>query len=240
MRWITALSAAVLTGALVVTGWVLAALEPTATTLGIAAVATLLAGVTVGLGLVVARRARGNAVGALLVLVATGEALTATREIGFRVLAEHPATAERLNWLVALLAESSIWLFAALALLLLCFPDGRAYWRRAVPLVVVTAAIHHAYGAVDDAPYAAPLQHLTHPWGPPPFAVELLAFLADLTLLGLLIASAASLFLRYRHADDLRRRQIKWLALAGLGVPGFIVVCLAEIAVTGQSGWAAD
>jgi signal transduction histidine kinase len=240
MRWITALTAALLTGALVVTGWVLAALEPTATTLGIAAVGTLLAGVTAGLGLVVARRARGNAVGALLVLVAAGEALTATREIGWRVLAAHPDTAERLNWLVALLAESSIWLFAALALLLLCFPDGRPLWRVVPPLLLVAAGIHHAYGAVDDAPYAAPLQDVPHPWGPPPLAVEAVGFLADLTLLGLLMACAASLFVRHRRADELRRRQIRWLALAGIGVPGFIVVCLAEIVLTGEPGWAGD
>jgi signal transduction histidine kinase len=239
MRWITALTAAVLTAALVVAGWVLAALEPTATTLGIAAAGTLLAGVTAALGLVVARRARANVVGALLVLVALGEALTATREVGWRVLAAHPDTAAQLNWLVALLAESSIWLFAALALLLLCFPDGRPYWRFVAPALLVAAAIHHGYGAVDVAPYAAPLHDVPHRWGPPPFAVELAAFLADVTLLGLLIACAASLFARYRRSGELRRRQIRWLALAGAGVPGFIVVCLAEIALTGHSGWAA-
>src|SRR4051812_40112352 len=208
------------------------------TTLAIALAGTLVAGVTAVVGVIVTRRARR--IGVLLILVALGEALTAAREIGWRVLAEHPATAKQLNWLVALTAESSIWLFAALGLLLLCFPDGRPYWRRVAPLLVLTAAIHHAYGAVDDEPYAPPLQHLEHPWGPPPFAIELLSFLADLALLGLLIACAASLFARHRRADDLRRRQIKWLALAGLGVPGFIVVCLAEIAVTGGAGWAAD
>jgi hypothetical protein len=122
-----ALVAAGLAGALIAAGWALVAVEPSATTLGIAAVGTLLAGVTAALGLLVARRARRNVVGALLAAVAAGEALTAAREIGWRALAEHPDTATRLDWLVALLAESSIWLFAALALLLLYFPDGRPF-----------------------------------------------------------------------------------------------------------------
>ena len=63
----------------------------------------------------------------------------------------------RLDWLVAVLAESSVWLFVALALLLLYFPDGRlpgrALARRAAALLVLAAFVHHAYGAVDPAPY---------------------------------------------------------------------------------------
>ncbi len=79
-----------------------------------------------GLGAVVARRVRDNPVGPLLVGVGAGVALTAAREAAFFALAEHEQTAVRLNWLVALLAESSSWLFAALGLLLLYFPDGSA------------------------------------------------------------------------------------------------------------------
>src|SRR4051794_25802940 len=130
-----ALIAAGLAGGLVGAGWALAAAEPSATTLGIAAVGTLLAGVTGALGLLVARGARGNVVGALLAAVAALEALTAAREVGWRVLAAHPDTAARLNWLVALLAESSIWLFAAPAPLVFYFPGG----PRARPRLPVVA-----------------------------------------------------------------------------------------------------
>jgi signal transduction histidine kinase len=188
----------------------------------------------------VARRARGNPVGALLALAGMLEAGTAAREIGWRVLAQHPATALRLNWLVALLAESSIWLFAVLALLLLYFPDGRLpgpRWRAVPPLLVACALAHHAYGAVDPEPYAAPLRHLRHAFAPPPLAVQAVAFALDLTLLGLLVASAASLVVRYRRAGEEDRRRIRWLALAGVGVPGFIVLCLVEVIVTGRAGW---
>ncbi|HET7367778.1 MAG TPA: hypothetical protein VFI83_05390, partial [Gaiella sp.] len=66
---------------------------------------------------------------------------------------------------------------------------------------------------------------------------DLLSLLADVALLVLLVACAASLVVRSRRSDDVRRRQVKWLALAGLGVPGFIVVCLTEVIVLGQPRW---
>jgi signal transduction histidine kinase len=104
-------------------------------------------------------------------------------------------------------------------------------------VLVAAAFVHHAYGAVDPAPFAAPLQHLAHPFGRPPLAVEAVATLAEPVLLGLLIACAAAPVVRYRRAGAARRRQLKWLALAGLGVPGFVVVCLTEVIVLGRAGW---
>jgi hypothetical protein len=56
------------------------------------------------------------------------------------------------------------------------------------PLLIGAACVHHAYGAVDPEPFQPPLQDLEHPFGARPFAVELLALLADLTVLALLIA----------------------------------------------------
>jgi signal transduction histidine kinase len=236
-----AVAASALTGALVLAGAVLAALHPTATTIAWAALGGLVAVVSAVLGVVIARRAPRNVVGMLLVLVGLGVAWTAAREIGWRLLAQHPDTAATLNWLVAVLAESSVWLFATLALLLLYFPDGRVpgpRWRPVPPVLIAAALVHHAYGAFDPAPYAAPLQDVPHPFGHPPFVFELLGFIADLTLLTLLVACAASLIVRFRRSDELRRRQLKWLALAGIGVPGFIVVCLAEVILLGHASWA--
>jgi signal transduction histidine kinase len=235
-----AVGACALTAALLVVAVALAAVDPEAATVAWAGLGGLVAVVSAALGAAIARRAPRNAVGALLALVGLGVAWTAARQNGWEVLAEHPDTARSLNWLVAVLAESSVWLFVALALLLLCFPDGHApgpRWR-AVPWVLIGAAfVHHAYGAFDRAPYAAPLRFVPHPFARPPFAFDLLGTLADLALLVLLVACAASLVVRYRRADELRRRQLKWLALAGVGVPGFIVVCLTEVVVTGQAGW---
>jgi signal transduction histidine kinase len=192
------------------------------------------------LGVVIARRARGNVVGVLLVLVGLGIAFVTTRDIAWSALAEHPDTAARLDWLVALLAESGIWVFAGLALLLLYFPDGclpGPRWRFVPAALIVTAFVHHAYGAVDSEPFQPPLEDLPRPFGPAPFSVELVSLLADLVLLGLLIASAVSLVVKFRRSGELRRRQLKWLALAGVAVPGFIVVCLAEVLAFGEPQW---
>jgi signal transduction histidine kinase len=242
MRWAwpVALAASAVTGALLIAGVALVVVTPTATTIGIAVVGTAAAALAVGLGLAVARRVPRNPVGLLLVLVGLAVAFSATRLIGWQLLGAHADEAVRLDWLVALLAESSVWLFVALALLLLYFPDGRLpgpRWRWVPAALVVTAFVHHAYGAVDTAPYSPPLEHLGHAFGKPPLVVEAVAAAAEPALLGLLIACAASLVIRFRSSDELRRRQLKWLALAGLGVPGFILICLAEVILFGQAQW---
>src|SRR3954447_12351208 len=238
--WPVAVVASGMTAALVLAAVVLAAMAPTATTLAWAAVGGVAAALWAALGSVVARRERGNVVGALLALVGLAIALTAAREIGWRVLVRHPDTLASLDWLGGPLAESSIWLFAALPLLLLCFPDGRlpsAGGRFVPPVLLAAAFVHHAYGAVDSEPFQPPLQHLARPFGPPPAAGEAASFVADVTLLALLMACAASLVIRFRRADERQRRQLKWLALAGVGVPGFIVVCLGEVIVFGRAEW---
>src|SRR5690242_2229133 len=122
--WPVALAGSAVTGALVLAGGVLAALQPTSWTIAWAAVGGAAAVLCAVLGTLVARRVRGNPVGALLVLVGVGVALTAARQAAFTFLAHHPQALARLDWLVALTAESSAWLFVALALLLLFFPNG--------------------------------------------------------------------------------------------------------------------
>src|SRR5690349_15665044 len=238
--WPAAVVGSAATGALVVAGAALAALEPAASTIWLALAGAVAGAEWAALGLVVSRRDRSNIMGALVALVALGVAFTTTREIAWRVLAPHPETLASLDWLVAVLAESSIWLLAALALVLPYFPDGRlpsARWRPVPAVLVVAAFVHHAYGAVDTAPFRAPLQDLPHPFGPPPTAVSALASLGELALLVLVIACAAAPVVRFRRAGEARRRQLKWLALAGVGVPAFIVVCLGEVLILGQPKW---
>jgi signal transduction histidine kinase len=224
----------------VLAGAGLAVFDPAATTIGLALVGGIAAAEWAALGLVVARRDRGDVVGALVALVGVGVAFTATREIAWRVLAHHPETLASLDWLVAVLAESSVWLFAALALVLLYFPDGRLpsdRWHAVPPVLIVAAVVHHAYGAVDPAPFRAPLEDLPHPFGSPPVAVSAVASLADLALLVLLIACAAAPVVRFRRAGEAPRRQVKWLAHAGVGMPAFVVVCLAEVLIFGEPKW---
>jgi drug/metabolite transporter superfamily protein YnfA len=77
-----AVGACALTGALVSVGIVLAVLHPTATTIAWAALGGLVAVLSAALGVVVARHAPSNVVGALLALVGLSVAWTAAREIG--------------------------------------------------------------------------------------------------------------------------------------------------------------
>jgi signal transduction histidine kinase len=243
MRWARplALCCASATTLCVIAAAVEAAIVPTKSSVGWAIVGGLAAALSAGLGLLIAGRARrAEIVGVLLALVGLTLGYTAAREGLWDILGRHPGTARSLGWLVALLAESSIWVVAAIALLLLFFPDGHLpsrRWRFAPAAIVAAAAVHHAFGAVDSAPYQRPLQHLQHAFAPAPPWLEAIALLCDIALLALLVAAAASVPLRARRADDLQRRQLKWLALSGIGVPVFILVCLTEVLTLGHPSW---
>lgn len=240
-RWRVALAIALLTGPLVLTEAVLALLVPTRSTISLALVFGGAAALAAALGTVIAYRVRGNAVGPLLACVGLTLAFTATREIGWIVLARHPDEMASLAWLVAVLAESSVWLLVALALLLLVFPDGHRPgpgWRMVPALLIGSAIVVQAYGAVDPAPFRPPLKQVPRPFARPPAAFDVLYVIAELTVLALLVACAASLVVRFHNGDERCRQQLKWVALAGLGVPGFVLVCLSEVLLLGHAGWA--
>ena len=242
MRWLwrATVAASALTGALVVAAVVLTAIAPTRAAIAFSAVGGSVAIMSGAVGVLLARRVPGNPVGALLAFVGLTVAFTAAREIGWIVLARHPHALASLDWLVAALAESSAWMFVALALFLLYFPDGRLpgrRWRFAVPALLVTGAVDHGYGAVETTPFRPPLEDLERPFGPPPAAIDAVAAVSEVVLLLLLIASAGSLVVRFRRSDELRRRQLKWLAFAGVGVPGFLVVCGSEVLLLGRPWW---
>ena len=124
-------------------------------------------------------------------------------------------------------------------LLLLFFPDGRLPSRRWVwvpPTMVACAVVTQAYGAFEEAPFRAPLADLDRPFGPPPLWLEI-ASLSFFLMLALFVACAVSLVLRFRRGDRTQRQQIKWLALAGIGMPLYPLLCLLEIVVWGEPHW---
>lgn len=114
--------------------------------------------------------------------------------------------------------------FTAPALLFLLFPDGRLLsprWRVVLWMVIAStgAALADALlsPVMDDAPFAGvrtPLGISLPPW--------LLTVLGDLGWPGMvvsLLAAAASMVVRLRHAQGIERQQVKWIASAAASLP---------------------
>ncbi len=202
--------------------------------LGVAIVAP-----TTGLSVLVARHREGAPVGVLLGLLSLAAAHVVGKEIWLRWLAtlDDPG---RWSWLVAGTAEDAWWVLSAFGLLLLHFPDGRVpspRWRWVPPTMVLATVLIHINGAVADTPFRAPLADVARPFGPPPAWWELIGLVAFGVLLLLTVACAVSLGLRFRRADRTKRQQIKWLALAGIGLPLYPLLCLLEIVIWGEPLW---
>jgi signal transduction histidine kinase len=175
---------------------------------GIAAIGTA---VTL-LGLVVSRREA--VVGMLLGWIGAITVYLVAREVYYN--ADGLPLDDRV---VAWLEESGWWLLAAISLLLLYFPNGRAFWRPLPPVLVLLCAGQQVLAAFT---LPLPLRVLSE--------VVFFAFLAAC------LASAVSVLIRYRRSTGKVRAQLKWLSIAGLAAVLYPFVCLAEIVVTGDTG----
>ncbi len=235
-----ATAAAVLTAAMLVSAVVLAVVAPTRTALLSLAVGLVVGSLATTLGVLTARSERGGLVGVLLVFVGLTTTTTATREVAWQVLAERPDVADSLSWLVAVLAEGAWWVLVSVALLLLFFPDGRLpspRWRWVPVAMIGSTIVNQVWGAMDSAPFLPPLADLARPFPEAPFLLRLVSEAAFVLMLCLVLACAVSLAVRFRRARGVQRRQITWLALGGLGVALYPLLCLIEILVWGRTLW---
>ncbi len=190
------------------------------------------------LSVLVARRPDGAVVGLLLGLLSLAVAQVVAKEAWLQWLAttDHP---QDQAWLVAITAENAWWVLGAFALLLLYFPNGRLpsrLWGWLPPMMVVCVLGTQVYGAIADEPFRAPMENLDRPFSGPSLVVDVTGALF-FPMLPMFVACAGSLVLRYRRADDRGRQQIKWLALAGIGMPLYPLLCLLEILVFGDTLW---
>lgn len=193
-----------------------------------------------GLGLVVVRRQVGAVVGLLLTLLGLLVALVSAKEIGWQVLEARPDTALRLNWLIAILQESAWAVVGCAVAVLLYFPDGRLpsrRWRWVPIALVATVAVAQVEGAFSTEPFLAPLQDVPRPFGPPPGWVQGLMLLSFVTMLVMFLVCASAPVVRWRRAGRRERQQLKWLAVAGIGIPAYPLLCLAEIVAFGRPVW---
>jgi signal transduction histidine kinase len=191
------------------------------------------------LGAIVTWRVQRNVVGPLLTWFGMNVVYLAARPVYYKIwLADRDAVPLNTK-VVAVLDESGWWLFAAVALLLLHFPNGRVPGRRWkwVPLaVLVTCAITHVGGAFASGPFLAPMQHLERPWPAYPPTIDALSAAANLVLMMVGLACGVSLVLRFQRSTGVERAQVKWLSLAGVAAVAYPIVCLTEIAITGGTG----
>jgi signal transduction histidine kinase len=222
----------------VVAAVVLFAGDPTIRTGTTLAIALTVVPLATGLSILVAWRPDGGVVGTLLGLLSLAVAHVVAKEIWLQWLAT-TGDPEDWAWLVALTAEDAWWIIGIFGLLLLYFPDGRLPSRRWVwvpPALVTCVVATQIYGAFEEAPFRAPLQDLARPFGEPPLIVDVLGALF-FVMLPLFLACTVSLVLRFRRSERVQRQQIKWLALAGIGLPLYPVLCLLEILIWGEELW---
>ena len=241
MRWprLVSIGIAVLTAGLLVAAVGLAVAAPSPASWANLVVALAVVPAATALALLVARRPGGGVVGVLLGLLAAVIASVVVKEVwlGWLAQADDPG---RWALLVAATAENAWWVLAVFGLLLLYFPDGRLpspRWRWVPPVLIGCVVLVQAYGAVEAVPFRSPLEQLARPLPAPPGWVDVVALVPFVLMLALLLACAVSLVLRYRRAGRVQRLQITWLALAGVGMPLYPLLCLIEIAVWGRPLW---
>jgi signal transduction histidine kinase len=241
MAWArrTAVTCSVVAALLVVvaTGFLVA--EQTRASWVALAIGVLVVPSTAALSVLLTRRRDGAVVGMLLGMLSLSVAAVVAKEVWLQWLAatDDPG---RWDWLVAATAENAWWILATFALLLLHFPNGRVpsrRWRWVPAGIVLAAAITQVDGAVAQEPFRAPVADLDRPFGPAPIWWQAIAAAAFALLLVLIVACAVALVVRFRRSHGVERQQIKWLALAGIGVPLYPLLCLIEIVVWGQSQW---
>lgn len=202
---------------------------------------TCVAVASAGLGLLVARRRPRNVVAPLLCWMGLLAALGAFSQTYLPAQSRRPHLLPVLPDLVAVILNVQwVWAYVAVAFLMLFFPDGRLAgrrWRSVVAGLVAVGLAIHVVMTVTPGPYDAPYERVEHPLGdlPEPLSIGLKAVLFP-TLIALLIASAVSLWGRYRRGDELRRTQLKWFALASLGLPATLVMSWTGFLLAGT--WA--
>jgi len=197
--------------------------------------------VTAVLGCIVAWRVRANVVGTLLVVVGVGALYIGARQAWYALIAGLPDRFGAPTLVLALNREAAVWVFVAVAALLVYFPSGRLpspRWRWLLAALVATAALHHLAGFVDSSPYPPPLGD-AHPrlFATPIPVVETISGVAIVLLMAALLTSVAMSLARIRRASGTVRAQLKWVALAGCLFLVFPFVCLADILLTGSPGW---
>ncbi len=197
-------------------------------------------GLAIALGLLVARGEPRNIVAVLLAWHGFNVVAFVTRDLYYGAASQG---ALPLNGLaVAFLRESAVWLYAAVALLLVLFPNGRVpgpRWRLLPPTIVFVGVAFQLSGLLDPAPFPQPLQDLPSPLGgSAPLLFDVASLGGLIGLLAVTVLTATALVAKFRRSvSALERAQLKWLSLAGIALPAALLGCLVEFIILGKPEW---
>jgi signal transduction histidine kinase len=208
-----------------------------------AAVAGLVSLPALGLGWLILRQVPDNLVGSLLCLLGLLPNTLAFASAYSSVVERRPGLLPVSDLLVTLGPGDWMWLYVPPALLLLYFPTGRLLsrrWRAVVAALLAVPVAFEVLAAVVPDPFPVPFSNRRHVFGIATgdtlVAVRVAAVALILVWMGLLIASAVSLVLRYRRSDrPVERAQLRWFAVAALSVPAALAFCWLSYLITQQA-----
>jgi len=194
-----------------------------------------------GVGFVLATRRPGNLIGLLLQANALTLAIVGAADAyaTYTILAD-PGALPGGEW--ALVVTDRTWplLFAWITAVAFVFPDGRLpspRWRPFAITVGVAFAVLALTVLFESAPFTGAFASIENPVPTLHDALtDVLVTLSGLVALAGVIGAAVTVRRRLKRSTGVERLQLRWLAFAAALIPTSVVVCLAEIAITGDDG----
>ena len=196
-------------------------------------------------GALIAARQPGNAIGWVFIGTGLAWAVLGTADA---YAAYALATGQEASFAARAADWVNIWfygpgIFLPVTLLLLLFPDGRVpspRWRPVLWIAIIGNLGVLLGNAFDPATNTVDARFLTSN----PFGVDALAEVANLSVpisffatIGAALAAPFAMGLRLRRSHGDERRQLQWLAAAGI----LVVLAISGVIVAGSiTGWAAD
>ena len=217
-------------------GLVVVALRPSAGLVAYWLVPVLIAAVILTLAVVVARRAPDNWCAPLMAFSGLALVVTNASDVYFEAAGADP-TLPLNSYLIAFYQGAWMVYYAPLALLMLFFPTGRLLgprWRWVAAGLVIVPVVFAIAAGLAPTPYAEPFADRPRAF-PGSMVAGVVAYGLLPIFLILLVASAASLFLRYRHASGIERLQLRWMAMAAMTIPLTLLLCWASYLALGTA-----
>jgi signal transduction histidine kinase len=194
-----------------------------------------------GVGLLLATRRRSNPIGWLLLVNGAVIATLGLSEsyADYAILAR-PGALPGASWGVLVSQRAWPLLFVAITAIAWVFPDGRLpspRWRPYAIAGAVSYAILVVLSFLAAERFEEPFVGQPSPLPELPESVVAIPIaLTGLGALACLFGGALAMRSRLKRSAGIERLQFRWLAYAALLIPGAVVICLVENAITGNEG----